>query len=126
MPVIDRHVLFCYQPLLLTNFWCFAHCSQTTGADIHVLERPIHLNTAMLNVQNEATTSTMLRVRHIIAIHRLAFADITTACCHVNLPPYVITDAAHQSAATRSVSIVNAVSLDYLLGLWYFQSQIKT
>lgn len=66
----------------LAALWQFAHRTQAACADIHVFGVTIDLDTTALNVEHEATACAMLRVRHIIAIHRLALADVTTTCSH--------------------------------------------
>lgn len=78
--------------LLLTHLWQFAQCTQATGADVHRFRGPVDLKTTTMYVQHKATTCAVLRKWHIIAIHRLALADITTTCCHDFLLPQFTTD----------------------------------
>jgi hypothetical protein len=55
-----------------------AHGSQAAGADIDRAHNAVDFNAAALDIQHEAAARALLRERHIVAMHGLAFAYFTT------------------------------------------------
>jgi hypothetical protein len=55
-----------------------AHGSQAACADIDRAHNAVDFNAAALDIQHEAAARAMLRERHIVAMHGLAFAYFTT------------------------------------------------
>jgi hypothetical protein len=66
-----------------------AHGSQAAGADIDRAHNAVDFNAAALDIQHEAAARALLRERHIVAMHGLAFAYFTTTR-HIPLPLYLI------------------------------------
>ena len=62
----------------LAHLWQLTHCTQAACADIHITWGTIDLDATAMHVKHKATARAMLRKWNVIAIHRLALADITT------------------------------------------------
>src|SRR5260370_42331228 len=71
----------------LSCLWQLVHGSQATGTDIDRACNTIDLDAATVHIQHKTTARALLRERHIIAMHGLAFAYFTTTR-HINLPLY--------------------------------------
>jgi hypothetical protein len=66
-----------------------AHGSQAAGADIDRAHNAVDFNAAALDIQHEAAARALLRERHIVAMHGLAFAYFTTTR-HMDHPLFFI------------------------------------
>jgi hypothetical protein len=62
----------------LSCLWQLVHGSQATGTDIDRACNTIDLDAATVHIQHKTTARALLRERHIIAMHGLAFAYFTT------------------------------------------------
>src|SRR6266700_68151 len=85
--ICDLSVLYCY--CLLPRLWQLVHGSQATSTDIYFAPNTIDFDTTALYIQHKATSRALLRKINIIAIHRLAFAYLTTTR-HISLPLYFV------------------------------------
>jgi len=83
MVTYGHSALYCY--CLLSRLWQLVHGSQATGTDIYCALNTIDFDTTALYIQHKASTCALLRKINIIAIHRLAFAYLTTTR-HITLP----------------------------------------
>ncbi len=87
MATYGHSALYCC--CLLSCLWQLVHGSQATGTDIYCTLNTIDFDTTALYIQYKASSSALLRKINIIAIHRLAFAYLTTTG-HITLPLYFI------------------------------------
>jgi hypothetical protein len=62
----------------LPCLWQLVHGSQATGTDIDRACNTIDLDAATVHIQHKTTARALLRERHIVAMHGLAFAYFTT------------------------------------------------
>jgi len=83
MVICDHSALYCC--CLLSCLWQLVHSSQATSTDIYFALNTIDFNTTALYIQHKASSRALLRKINIIAIHRLAFAYLTTTR-HITLP----------------------------------------
>ena len=88
--------------VILTYLWYFDHRSQAARADVDVTRSAVDLDTATMHVQHEAATRAVLRMGYVVAIHRLALANVTTTCWHV-FSSRKISTACHTSCIRRMV-----------------------
>lgn len=77
---------------MLARLRQFAHGTQATRADVDGTGPAINFQATTLHIQDKAATCPMLRERYIITVHRLALANITTTCWHINFLPKISTD----------------------------------
>ena len=96
----------CYCELF--HLWQLVHSSQATSTDIDCTPHTIDFDTTALYIQHKASSSALLRKINIIAIHRLAFAYLTTTR-HITLPLYFI----------YGLGVASQASLDNEVCLWY-------
>jgi hypothetical protein len=83
MVTYGHSALYCC--CLLSCLLQLVHGSQATGTDIYFAPNTIDLDTTTLHIQHKASSRALLRKINIIAIHRLAFAYLTTTR-HITLP----------------------------------------
>jgi len=87
-PAPPWHLLFLLSSVdYLPGLRQLAHGSQATSTDIDGAFNAIDFHVVALDIQHKAAARALLRERHIIAMHRLAFAYFTTTS-HITFPLY--------------------------------------
>lgn len=92
MGILSLHQHTAAQPPL-AGFGQLAHGAQAARTDIDGAGPAINFKATAMHIEHKATACAMLGKWHIIAMHRLALAYITTACWHINFLPKISMDS---------------------------------